>query len=432
MNEAGKPPMNSRPKPDADLNRTRHWIAKCLVMGRTLEYIRGSLTEKGLCPQLIEDELKQARESPYIKGGRTVYERDIQSLTQVDHKKSSTRQSQITAPFCSPLEEGDYLPTFTAEGKDERKLHIQSKANRRIILVLPSIESTDEEIDELIRASEADNIFVVTSTNHLCGQNPRAFNAIGLKQLFSPQNIHHIIHVERNLKIENVQTAETYQQAANYIKAIKVIKQINNNPISAPLLVVPDVISTDLCHRLIDHGQSNRNRGHIADRRNKSRFHIAPSPALIKELDDKLCRSLLPEIEKAFYSSVSHRETYKICHYDADQGGNFAVHRDTIEPYRHRRYGFSLALNDNFSGGGINFPEYNDSIISIKPGSAIVFPGSLFHQVLTIQEGHRWVLISFLFTEAEARNGKDESNRFNFRNRFNQLNVQSILPKSQA
>ena len=432
MNQEGMPPMNAFPQPDADLNRTRHWIAKCLVMGRKLEYIRGSLLEKGLPTSVVDAEIKLAQESPYIKGGRTVYKRDIQDVKQKAETTSTPKQNQYpAAPLCAPLEAGDYVPNFIALGKGHRKLDIQSKAHRKITLVLPSIKSTKEDLRRLIKECQSDTTFIITSSNQKEEIEPNQFNATGLKQLFAPQDVHHIIQLGLNLKIESIQTAKTLHVAESQARIKKTIDSQKDQKHPAPVLVVPDVISTDLCQRLIDCGMSNWNEGHIVDRPNKSRFHIAPSPSLIKELDDKLCRSLLPEIEKTFYSSISHRETYKICHYDASRGGNFAVHRDTIDPYRHRRYGFSLALNDEFNGGGINFPEYNDSIINVKPGSALVFPGSLFHQVATIQEGHRWVLISFLFTEAEARKGKDESNRFIYRNRFQQLNLQSILPKKQ-
>ena len=72
-------PNNQSSKNEFDLGLTRHWIAKCLVMGRKIEYIRGSLLEKGLPISVVDAEIKLAQESPYIKGGRTVYARDIKT-----------------------------------------------------------------------------------------------------------------------------------------------------------------------------------------------------------------------------------------------------------------------------------------------------------------------------------------------------------------
>ena len=351
MNQEGTPPMNAFPQPDADLNRTRHWIAKCLVMGRKLEYIRGSLLEKGLPTSVVDAEIKLAQESPYIKGGRTVYKRDIQAVKQKAETTSTPKQNQYpAAPLCAPLEAGDYVPNFIALDKGYRKLDIQSKAHRKITLVLPSIKRQKKTSEDSSKHATQTLLY------HHKLKPPRRDRTQSIqchwtKQLFAPQDVHHIIQIGLNLKIESIQTAETLQVAESQARINKTIDSQKNQKHPAPVLVVPDVISTDLCQRLIDCGLSNWNEGHIVDRPNKSRFHIAPSPSLIKELDDKLCRSLLPEIEKTFYSTISHRETYKICHYDASRGGNFAVHRDTIDPYRHRRYGFSLALNDEFNGG---------------------------------------------------------------------------------
>ncbi len=138
---------------------------------------------------------------------------------------------------------------------------------------------------------------------------------------------------------------------------------------------------------------------------------------------------MLPEIEKTYYCQTTHRETYKTCYYDAKDLGRFTSHRDAVEPYLHRRFGFSLALNNEYSGGGINFPEYNDDIIKIDTGAAIVFPGTLFHKVKTIEWGIRWVLFSFLFTEKEARPCKDEINLFNFKANIDKLTLTKLQPQ---
>ena len=42
-------------------------------------------------------------------------------------------------------------------------------------------------------------------------------------------------------------------------------------------------------------------------------------------LDEKLCKSLLPEINKVFCGHLTQR-SYKICGYDAQVSGNFMMH----------------------------------------------------------------------------------------------------------
>ena len=260
------------------------------------------------------------------------------------------------------------------------------------------------------------------------------FHEQNLRNLFksASPNTFLVIKVQKNLKISSIDElgdkSNVFENTLNQIKA-SLNLPTTSHPISPPILIVPNAITQDLCDRLIEHAQANQSQGTVANRKNKSRFHIAPKESLIKEIDDKLCRSLLPEIEKTYYCQITHRETYKTCYYDAKDLGRFTSHRDTVEPYLHRRFGFSLALNNEYSGGGINFPEYNDDIIKIDTGAAIVFPGTLFHKVKTIEWGIRWVLISFLFTEKEARPCKDEINLFNFKANIDKLTLTKLQPQ---
>ena len=117
-------PNDQSSKNEFDLGLTRHWIAKCLVMGRKIEYIRGSLLEKGLPISVVDAEIKLAQESPYIKGGRTVYKRDIEGLKIEAKREQSTstqrdRTSLKAQRSCSHLETGDFIPNFTANGRME-------------------------------------------------------------------------------------------------------------------------------------------------------------------------------------------------------------------------------------------------------------------------------------------------------------------------
>lgn len=129
----------------------------------------------------------------------------------------------------------------------------------------------------------------------------------------------------------------------------------------------------------------------------KDRTHVFPNKELERRLDNKLSRSVLPEIRKIFYFDPKNRENYKICCYDSETSGRFHAHRDTPKPYQHRRYAMSLLLNDDYEGGELNFPEYN---IKIKPkaNTAIIFPGLSAHKVLEVTRGCRMAIITFFVT----------------------------------
>ena len=89
----------------------------------------------------------------------------------------------------------------------------------------------------------------------------------------------------------------------------------------------------------------------------------------------------------------------------------------------------TLVLNDDYEGGGIVFPEYNAKVLCVPKYGAVIFPGSLFHQVNEIGSGNRYVIISFFFGEAEAIE-KEGSERYRFKVKSNVvgLTLNSLIP----
>ena len=132
-------------------------------------------------------------------------------------------------------------------------------------------------------------------------------------------------------------------------------------------------------------------------------------------IDNKLSRSLFPEIKKIFYFDVEYRELYKICSYNSETNGRFAAHRDTPYPHQHRKYALSLLLNDDYEGGELYLPEYD---LSIKPkaNTAIVFPGICTHQVNPIISGSRKTIITFFCYEKQ--DDPDANNRNRVKSNF--------------
>ena len=80
---------------------------------------------------------------------------------------------------------------------------------------------------------------------------------------------------------------------------------------SPPLLIVPDVLSTMQCNNLISFSRENFRKGTNDQRQNKSRFHIHPNEILASEIDDKITKSLLPEIEKIISSMLNIEKNTK-------------------------------------------------------------------------------------------------------------------------
>ena len=118
-----------------------------------------------------------------------------------------------------------------------------------------------------------------------------------------------------------------------------------------------------------------------------------------KYLDAKLGRRIMPEIRKAFQTTASQREEYRIAGYDAAEGGSLPAHRDNPTPEtQQRRFTMSVTLNaEDFTGGALRFPEYGGHEYRVPTGAAIVWSCSLLHEVLPVLSGHRFILGTHLF-----------------------------------
>ena len=323
----------------------------------------------------------------------------------------------------SRLSVGDYIPQALLEG-NEHRLDIQSKAGEPNIFVV--IKQSHLALSlQAIRLSLPYRHFVLTEQAPE-ESHPRLFTSKALCELFFHPLVPMSAFVtDHNLKVVDFVDAQNLEELCTEFDNI----HVPSPELPAPVLVIPNAIDEVLADDLMRYLDAHEESGSVADRDFKRRLHIHPDKDLEHRLDDKLCKSVLPEIEKVFYSEVSHRETYKICRYDGDNSGKFGKHRDTIAPHLHRRYAITLVLNDDYAGGGIAFPEYNSRVLTIPKYGAVVFPGSLFHQVNEIASGSRYVIISFFFGEAEA-NVKEDSERYRFTVKRNVegLALTSLMP----
>lgn len=186
----------------------------------------------------------------------------------------------------------------------------------------------------------------------------------------------------------------------------------------APVLSMPDVLSPKDCRQLIelwerenfetgvateqsgvggqeiDHGYKNRRDHQIAD------------PDVIRLVNDRLARRIVPEVKKAFNYDITRFEHLRIGAYDAG-GGYFRAHRDNTKPATaHRKFALTLCLNDEYEGGYLNFPEYGRQLYRPRAGGAVVFSTSLLHEVTDVSAGRRFALITFFFGEKEYEERK--------------------------
>ncbi|MEC7095496.1 MAG: 2OG-Fe(II) oxygenase [Pseudomonadota bacterium] len=337
--------------------------------------------------------------------------------------KLKTLPQDPTVDYSTRMSTGDYVP-YAHINTCERVFDVQGKAGEPNILLFLK----DSHLELTARALQMRLPFrhFVFTPSSIDIEHGRWFHSAEFCHLFQ----HELAPIsafitDSNLKVVDFVDAQTLEELHEELAGFT----FPSNESPAPVLVINNAIDEALAEDLIDYIDAHQDEGFVADKDFKRRLHIHPAADLEKRLDDKLSKSVLPEIEKVFYSEITHRETYKICKYSGANSGKFGKHRDTIFPHLHRRYAMTLVLNDDYEGGGIAFPEYNSQVLSVPKYGAVIFPGSLFHQVNEIGSGNRYVIISFFFGEAEAKE-KEGSERYRFKVKRNVggLTLNSLIP----
>lgn len=185
----------------------------------------------------------------------------------------------------------------------------------------------------------------------------------------------------------------------------------------APVLMLPNVFEAGFRKRLLDYfaqneeiasGFMNEEGGRtvlVTNSQTKRRSDcLINDEALKKEIQQRLRRRVVPEIAKAYQYHVTRLERYVIGHYSEVDQGHFAPHRDnTTKGTAHRRFAMTVALDDDYDGGELVFPEFGRTGYKLKAGTAIVFSCSLLHGVKPVTRGHRHVFLPFMYDDAAAK-----------------------------
>jgi predicted 2-oxoglutarate/Fe(II)-dependent dioxygenase YbiX len=188
----------------------------------------------------------------------------------------------------------------------------------------------------------------------------------------------------------------------------------------APVILLPHLLPRDVCQGLIARFESSASMdGEIArvdaagnvrsvvDHSKKCRrdLPIPPDDLEFGWLRETLLRRCVPEIARAFQVHVAHIDRILISRYDAGAGW-FRRHRDNAAAnIAFREFALSVNLNTgDYDGGHVLFPEYNDHRYRAPAGGGVVFSSAVLHEVAPVTAGQRYVLLTFLHSEAaEAR-----------------------------
>jgi prolyl 4-hydroxylase len=277
-------------------------------------------------------------------------------------------QENINKKF---LEIGDFFPFIKIGGKE-----IYNLVNNKFILIINS----KKKIKNISDLSQRFNIVFRNSSDNVYNIIPDLSNEMYILLLSPNRRIKAIINDENIL----------------FNLDLSRFKEVYN----LPFIKIENALDEELLNDIKKFYYEKKNNGETLSHSHltKDRLHVHPDIELTKRIDNKLSRSVLPELMKVFYFNVKYREDYKICSYNSETSGRFHAHRDTPTPHQHRKYAMSLLLNDDYKGGELYLPEYD---IHIKPKSntAIIFPGICSHQVLEVTQGFRMAIITFFSSD---------------------------------
>ncbi|WCL53528.1 2OG-Fe(II) oxygenase family protein [Gimibacter soli] len=202
----------------------------------------------------------------------------------------------------------------------------------------------------------------------------------------------------------------------NLLRALPPVDMFAGMELQAPVILLPNVFSHELCDRLVslydmhggrESGVMREINGRTVgvredDFKRRSDYHIEDKE-LQKELRTRIRRTVVPEIAKVHQFTVTRMERFIVACYKAEDGGHFSAHRDnTTAGTAHRRFATSINLNDDFEGGELRFPEYGSRSFRIPKGAAVVFSCSLLHKVNPVTKGRRYAFLPFLYDDAAA------------------------------
>ncbi|GAN64499.1 redoxin domain-containing protein [Acetobacter indonesiensis] len=190
-----------------------------------------------------------------------------------------------------------------------------------------------------------------------------------------------------------------------------------------PALLLDSVLEAEFCQTLINYfnQQSPIPSGILtqnaqgkavttASRSFKRRYDcILKEPSLVRNLQARIIRRVVPEIKKSFQCEVTGMDRMIVSCYDSADLGCFAPHRDnTVAGARHRLFAISINLNNDFDGGDLFFPEFSARGFCPSPGGAIIFSSALLHAVRPVTAGRRYACLPFVFNEASITYAKEQ------------------------
>ena len=339
------------------------------------------------------------------------------------------------APETAPLAAGPFAPATHGVALDQSFFSLDAQAGRPVVLLLVGSLPL-AEVNEALAALQAsahafgacgvDLVALVeweTSATppYLPSPAPDVRFVFSHSGVFAGWGFTHrrpaLVALDRAGRIVGPPLIASGAAVATHLAALSRLRReaAFDDAAPAPVLIVPDVLSASLCAQLIQHfeagqpvfgGMAGRDAAggavHRIDAGKKHRYDLVlgPGDPYLNQVLAGVVSRCVPEIAKAFHIDIAHTDRLLLARYD-DSGGYFKRHRDNSAPsVAFRQFALSLNLNDDFEGGDVLFPEYNDRRYRPPAGSGVVFSCSLLHEAAPVTRGRRYCALTFLHDAA--------------------------------
>jgi PKHD-type hydroxylase len=119
------------------------------------------------------------------------------------------------------------------------------------------------------------------------------------------------------------------------------------------------------------------------------------------EITNKLIVSIIKEVESFYRTPISNYCTsFQLIRYGV--GDFYKVHRDVYKKNIHPKRVLSVIVflsdQNDYEGGHVRFYNNDGKSFRIdqKPGTVVIFPSDMKHEVTTVTNGTRFVLVTWL------------------------------------
>ncbi|NBP55663.1 2OG-Fe(II) oxygenase [bacterium] len=168
-------------------------------------------------------------------------------------------------------------------------------------------------------------------------------------------------------------------------------------PIDGNVIEFKNFLNKEDCNSLVKEYQKNIDKVVNAKNWRENEIHLN-NLEIIKSINEKVSNMFIN------YDSFIQIDGVK----RLVAGDKIVLHDD--EYIKENRFGFVIYLNEEFSGGELTYrypwrndqdgstSNFNSSEIRIKPktGSLIIHDANLYHEVLTVTNGERYMLTGFV------------------------------------